>query len=186
MPDMVPPASAVVAAACCLQILSDDYSKVAFLCADRSVAFHARFGSYFKTRTPRQVGREGGLEAVYGVREGGLAGHRGCRALGDILAIRDVLLYVTGCLCGCMWGVAHRGLLSRQYHCSNHKRTPVMGYDHTTCVVSCPPFPSPSPPPQHTHTHRVVTWPTPLRLLSCWWWAPALRCTGSTWRRGAS
>lgn len=34
--------------------LSDDYSKAAFLCADRSVSFHARFGSYFRTRTPRQ------------------------------------------------------------------------------------------------------------------------------------
>lgn len=32
------------------QILSDDYSKAAFLCADRSVSFHARFGSYFKVR----------------------------------------------------------------------------------------------------------------------------------------
>eukprot|EP00879_Flechtneria_rotunda_P026207 GHRR01027931.1.p1 GENE.GHRR01027931.1~~GHRR01027931.1.p1 ORF type:complete len:211 (+),score=60.47 GHRR01027931.1:629-1261(+) len=36
------------------QILSDDYSKVVLLCADRSICFHARFGSYFKTRTPRQ------------------------------------------------------------------------------------------------------------------------------------
>lgn len=35
-------------------MLSDDYSKVAFLCADRSLSFHARFGTYFKTRTPRQ------------------------------------------------------------------------------------------------------------------------------------
>eukprot|EP00878_Enallax_costatus_P035276 GHUV01039292.1.p1 GENE.GHUV01039292.1~~GHUV01039292.1.p1 ORF type:complete len:189 (+),score=7.13 GHUV01039292.1:683-1249(+) len=36
------------------QVLSDDYSKAAFLCSDRSVSFHARFGTYFKTRTPRQ------------------------------------------------------------------------------------------------------------------------------------
>jgi hypothetical protein len=38
-----------------LQVLSDDYSKVVFLCSDRSLSFHARFGTYFKTRTPRQV-----------------------------------------------------------------------------------------------------------------------------------
>ena len=36
-----------------LQILSEDYSKVAFLCADRSIAFHAKFGAYYKTRVPR-------------------------------------------------------------------------------------------------------------------------------------
>ena len=35
-------------------ILSDDYSKMAFLCADRSVVFHAKFGNYYKTRFPRQ------------------------------------------------------------------------------------------------------------------------------------
>lgn len=30
------------------QILSDDYSKAVFLCADRSLLFHARFGGYYK------------------------------------------------------------------------------------------------------------------------------------------
>ncbi|KAL6760351.1 WD40-repeat-containing domain protein [Haematococcus lacustris] len=39
------------------QILSEDYSKAAFLCADRTVCFHARFGSYHKTRVPR-AGRD--------------------------------------------------------------------------------------------------------------------------------
>lgn len=39
------------------QILSDDYSKAVFLCTDRTVSFHARFGSYLKVRTPR-VGRD--------------------------------------------------------------------------------------------------------------------------------
>ena len=34
------------------QILSEDYSKVAFLCADRSIVFHAKFGAYHKTRVP--------------------------------------------------------------------------------------------------------------------------------------
>jgi hypothetical protein len=29
-------------------VLSEDYSKAAFLCADRSVSFHAKFGTYFK------------------------------------------------------------------------------------------------------------------------------------------
>jgi hypothetical protein len=33
--------------------MSDDYSKVAFLCADRSVSLHAKFGSYFKLRVPK-------------------------------------------------------------------------------------------------------------------------------------
>lgn len=36
-----------------VQILSDDYSKAAFLCSDRTVCFHARFGSYHKTRVPK-------------------------------------------------------------------------------------------------------------------------------------
>lgn len=35
------------------QILSEDYSKAVFLCADRTLCFHARFGSYHKTRVPR-------------------------------------------------------------------------------------------------------------------------------------
>lgn len=35
-----------------MQILSEDYSKVAFLCADRSVHLHARYGSHFRTRVP--------------------------------------------------------------------------------------------------------------------------------------
>lgn len=34
------------------QILSEDYSKVAFLCADRSVHLHARYGAHFRTRVP--------------------------------------------------------------------------------------------------------------------------------------
>ncbi|KIZ02919.1 Nucleolar protein 10 [Monoraphidium neglectum] len=33
-------------------ILSEDYSKAAFLCADRTVSFHARFGGYYKARAP--------------------------------------------------------------------------------------------------------------------------------------
>ena len=37
------------------QILTDDYSKCVFLCADRTVCLHARFGSYFKIRVPRWV-----------------------------------------------------------------------------------------------------------------------------------
>ena len=37
---------------CCLQILSEDYSKLAFLCADRSISFHAKFGAYYRTRVP--------------------------------------------------------------------------------------------------------------------------------------
>ena len=36
------------------QCLSDDYSKLAFLCADRSIRFHAKFGAYYQTRTPKQ------------------------------------------------------------------------------------------------------------------------------------
>jgi ribosome biogenesis protein ENP2 len=37
----------------CWQILGDDYSKLAFLCADRTLQFHARFGAYYKTRIPK-------------------------------------------------------------------------------------------------------------------------------------
>ncbi|KAL9256576.1 Nucleolar protein 10-like protein [Drosera capensis] len=33
--------------------LSDDYSKLAFLCADRSVRLHAKYGSHYSLRIPR-------------------------------------------------------------------------------------------------------------------------------------
>jgi ribosome biogenesis protein ENP2 len=39
------------------QVLGEDYSKLAFLCADRSVILHAKFGSYYSTRIPR-MGRD--------------------------------------------------------------------------------------------------------------------------------
>ncbi|PWZ08122.1 Nucleolar protein 10 [Zea mays] len=39
------------------QILGDDYSKLAFLCADRSVNLHAKYGSHYSLRIPR-VGRD--------------------------------------------------------------------------------------------------------------------------------
>ena len=35
-----------------LQILSEDYSKAAFLCTDRHIHFHAKFGGYYSTRVP--------------------------------------------------------------------------------------------------------------------------------------
>ena len=35
------------------QILDEDYSKAAFLCADRSVTLHAKFGAYYRTRIPK-------------------------------------------------------------------------------------------------------------------------------------
>ncbi|XP_049402238.1 uncharacterized protein LOC125866005 [Solanum stenotomum] len=39
------------------QVLGDDYSKMAFLCADRSVCLHAKYGSHYKLRIPR-MGRD--------------------------------------------------------------------------------------------------------------------------------
>ncbi|KAK9867222.1 hypothetical protein WJX84_009551 [Apatococcus fuscideae] len=39
------------------QVLSEDYSKLAFLCEDRTLHFHAKFGAYHKTRIPR-AGRD--------------------------------------------------------------------------------------------------------------------------------
>ncbi|KAI3925811.1 hypothetical protein MKX01_003370 [Papaver californicum] len=39
------------------EILSDDYSKMAFLCADRSINLHAKYGSHFSLRVPR-MGRD--------------------------------------------------------------------------------------------------------------------------------
>lgn len=39
------------------QVLGDDYSKIAFLCADRSVCLHAKYGSHHKLRIPR-MGRD--------------------------------------------------------------------------------------------------------------------------------
>jgi len=35
------------------QILTEDYSKLVFACADRSLVFHAKFGGYFSTRLPK-------------------------------------------------------------------------------------------------------------------------------------
>ncbi|XP_054802198.1 uncharacterized protein LOC129305974 isoform X1 [Prosopis cineraria] len=39
------------------QVLSDDYSKLAFLCADRSVSLHAKYGKHYSLRIPR-MGRD--------------------------------------------------------------------------------------------------------------------------------
>ena len=36
------------------QMLGEDYGKIAFLCADRAIRFHAKFGTYYDVRTPRQ------------------------------------------------------------------------------------------------------------------------------------
>ena len=36
-----------------MQILTEDFSKAAFLCADRSLHLHARYGAHFRTRVPR-------------------------------------------------------------------------------------------------------------------------------------
>lgn len=41
----------------CAQILTEDYSKTAFLCADRSLAFHTRMGRHVTTRVPK-AGRD--------------------------------------------------------------------------------------------------------------------------------
>jgi ribosome biogenesis protein ENP2 len=37
----------------CLQALGDDFDKLVFLRADRSIEFHARYGRYFVTRIPK-------------------------------------------------------------------------------------------------------------------------------------
>ncbi|PWA52406.1 embryo sac development arrest 7 [Artemisia annua] len=39
------------------EVLGDDYSKLAFLCADRSVNLHAKYGSHYSLRIPR-MGRD--------------------------------------------------------------------------------------------------------------------------------
>ncbi|EPS69213.1 hypothetical protein M569_05554, partial [Genlisea aurea] len=39
------------------EVLDDDYSKIAFLCADRSVCLHAKYGSHYSLRIPR-MGRD--------------------------------------------------------------------------------------------------------------------------------
>ncbi|KMT15164.1 hypothetical protein BVRB_3g062780 [Beta vulgaris subsp. vulgaris] len=39
------------------QVLSDDYSKLAFMCADRSIRLHAKYGSHYSLRIPR-MGRD--------------------------------------------------------------------------------------------------------------------------------
>lgn len=39
------------------EVLADDYSKMAFLCADRSVCLHAKYGSHYSLRIPR-MGRD--------------------------------------------------------------------------------------------------------------------------------
>ncbi|KAG0497332.1 hypothetical protein HPP92_002023 [Vanilla planifolia] len=39
------------------EVLGDDFSKIAFLCADRSVCLHAKYGSHYSLRIPR-MGRD--------------------------------------------------------------------------------------------------------------------------------
>ncbi|OMO65302.1 pre-rRNA-processing protein ESF1 [Corchorus olitorius] len=39
------------------QVLADDYSKLAFLCADRSINLHAKYGKHYSLRIPR-MGRD--------------------------------------------------------------------------------------------------------------------------------
>ena len=36
----------------CPQILSEDYAKAAFLCANRSICLHAKYGAHYRTRIP--------------------------------------------------------------------------------------------------------------------------------------
>ena len=36
-----------------MEVLSDDYSKLALLCADRNIEFHAQYGRHFKIRIPK-------------------------------------------------------------------------------------------------------------------------------------
>ena len=38
------------------QFLTEDYRKLVFLQADRSIEFHAQFGTYHKTRIPKVYG----------------------------------------------------------------------------------------------------------------------------------
>ena len=35
------------------QVISEDYSKMVFACADRSLTFHAKFGGYCSIRLPK-------------------------------------------------------------------------------------------------------------------------------------
>ena len=35
------------------QVLDKDYSKLAFLCADRNIELHAQYGRHFKIRIPK-------------------------------------------------------------------------------------------------------------------------------------
>ena len=37
-----------------LRILSEDYKKVAMICADRNIEIHAQYGRHFKIRTPKR------------------------------------------------------------------------------------------------------------------------------------
>ena len=36
-----------------MQILSEDYSKLVFLCDDRNIELHAQYGRHFKIRIPK-------------------------------------------------------------------------------------------------------------------------------------
>ncbi|KAL3641833.1 hypothetical protein CASFOL_012648 [Castilleja foliolosa] len=46
------------------QVLDDDYSKIAFLCADRSICLHAKYGSHYSLRIPR-MGRDIAYDSWY-------------------------------------------------------------------------------------------------------------------------
>ena len=36
-----------------MEVLSDDYSKIALLCDDRNIELHAQYGRHFKIRIPK-------------------------------------------------------------------------------------------------------------------------------------
>ena len=49
------------------QFLTDDFSKFAFLLADRTLEFHARYGFHYRTRIPK-FGRDITYHRVFPVR----------------------------------------------------------------------------------------------------------------------
>jgi len=134
----------------CLQILTEDYSKAAFLCSDRSVCLHARFGSYYKLRVPR-FGRD--IAYAPFTAELLVAGSAPevCVGRGEVCVLVSVYVwvrvlvsvYIWVCVllsvgvCGCGFGCGCKhGVRSSQQNCSlqaAHWR----GVGGCGCVCEC-------------------------------------------------
>ena len=160
-------------------ILSDDYSKMVFLQADRTVELHAKFGTYYKTRIPK-TGRDMVYDPVScDLIIGGSSSdvYRLNLEQGRFLKPYSVLSEAVNCLDrSAMHGLIAMGteVLGRR----PSTRTPPPGCTpplrrYQTQATECPfsltrPGPLSAGTPEAAGAPGSLTWPRPFRMA----WAP--------------